>query len=72
MNVKIEGEKANFRSEKRVKLLNEFPNRLALHEITINSIYACTLVIAAQQEEIFWIFDFVGEQQANCLERLLS
>lgn len=55
-----------------MKLLNEFPNRLALHEITINSIYACTLVIAAQQEEIFWIFDFVGEKQANCLERLLS
>lgn len=40
--------------------------------ITVNSIYACTLVIAAQQEEVLGIFDFVGEQQANCLERLLS
>lgn len=60
-------QKANFRSEfaKWIFFLNGW-------KITINSIYACTLVIAAQQEEIFWIFDFVGEKQANCLERLLS
>jgi hypothetical protein len=49
-----------------------FANRLTLSTITVNSIYACTLVIAAQQKEILWIFDFVGEKQANCLERLLS
>lgn len=38
----------------------------------INAIYACTLMITAQQEEILRVFDFVGEQQTNCLERLLS
>jgi len=29
-------------------------------------------VIAAQNEEILWIFDFVCKQQADCLERLLA
>lgn len=57
--------------KKRVSISDlNFPIDFIL--ITVNSIYACTLVIAAQQEEIFWIFDFVGEKQANCLEWLLS
>jgi hypothetical protein len=40
--------------------------------ITVNSIYACTLVIAAQQKEVLWIFDFVGEEQADGFERLFA
>lgn len=60
--------KANFRSEKE-KLLNKFPE-IDWHftKITVNSIDACTFVIATQQEEIFWIFDFVGEKEANGLK----
>lgn len=29
-------------------------------------------MIAAQQKEIFWIFDFVGEKEADSLEGLFS
>lgn len=38
----------------------------------INSIYTGALVVAAKQEEILRIFDFIGEQEADCLQRLLS
>lgn len=29
-------------------------------------------MIAAQQEEVLWIFDFVRQQQANGLQRLFA
>lgn len=31
-----------------------------------------TLVVPPQQEKVFWVFNFVGQQQADCLQRLLS
>lgn len=38
----------------------------------VDAIDGGTLMIAAQQKEILGIFDFVREQQADCLERLLA
>lgn len=41
----------------------------------IEAIYpvdACTLVVAAQQEKIFWVLDFVREEQTDRLQGLLS
>lgn len=32
----------------------------------------CALVVATQKEEIFGVFDLVGQQQADCLEALQS
>jgi hypothetical protein len=29
-------------------------------------------VVTTQDEEIFWIFNLVGKEKANCLKRLLS
>lgn len=49
-----------------------FPIDWRFWKITVYSIYARALVISAQQEEILGIFNFVCEQEANCLERLLS
>lgn len=40
--------------------------------LPVNSIYTRTLVVAAKQEEVLWIFDFVREQQADGLQGLLS
>ena len=28
-------------------------------------------MISTQQEKVFWVFDLVGEKQADCLQRLL-
>ena len=38
----------------------------------INPINAGTLVVASQQKEILWVFDFVGKQQRHNFQRLLS
>ena len=38
----------------------------------VDTIYACTLVVASQKEKILWEFDFVGKEQADCLKRLLT
>lgn len=48
------------------------PARRGKWNSPVNSIYACALVVAAQQEEVLRIFDFVREQQADGLQRLLS
>jgi uncharacterized protein YqiB (DUF1249 family) len=39
---------------------------------SIDSVDGSTLVISAEDEKVFWVFDLVCEQQANRLERLLS
>ena len=31
----------------------------------INPIDSCTLVVSTQKEEVFWVFDLVGEQETN-------
>lgn len=38
----------------------------------INPIDTCALVVSTQQEEVFWVFDLVGEQKANHFQGLLS
>lgn len=45
---------------------------LALVVESIDAVDGCTLMVPAQDEEIFGIFDFVCEQQAYSLQRLLS
>jgi hypothetical protein len=39
---------------------------------TIDSVNAGTLVIAAQQEEVLWILNFVRKQQTDGLQGLLA
>lgn len=34
---------------------------------SINAVDAGTFVIAAQDEEVFWVLDFIGEQETDCL-----
>lgn len=38
----------------------------------IYSVDARTLVVAPQQKEIFWIFDFVRQEKADCFQRLFA
>jgi hypothetical protein len=38
----------------------------------VDTIDAGTFVVAAKNEEIFWIFDLVREQQANRFQGLFS
>lgn len=45
---------------------------LALVVEAVDPVYARALVVASQQEKVLWIFDFVGEQQTNGLQRLLA
>lgn len=44
---------------------------LALIIKTVYSINGGALVIAPQQKEILWVFDFVGQQQTDGFQRLL-
>lgn len=37
----------------------------------VDAVDGSTLVVAPQQEEILWVFDLVGQQQADGLKRLL-
>lgn len=37
----------------------------------IDAVDACTLMVPAQQEEVLRIFNLVGQQQTDCLQRLL-
>lgn len=45
---------------------------LALVVEAVDPVYARALVIASQQEEILWIFDFIRQQQTDRLQRLLA
>lgn len=38
----------------------------------VNTIDLSAFMIAAEQEEIFWVFDFVTQQQSDRLDRLLA
>jgi len=38
----------------------------------VDAVDACTLVVATEQKEVLWIFDLIGEQQADCLQWLLA
>jgi hypothetical protein len=37
----------------------------------IDSVYTCTLVVAPENEKVFGVFDLVGEEETDSLERLL-
>ena len=37
----------------------------------IDTVYRGAFVVATQQKEVLWIFDFVGKQQADRLQGLL-
>lgn len=52
------------------RVLDEFWN--LFKHLPINSIYTRALMIAAEQKEIFWIFDLVRQQEANCLQGLFA
>ncbi len=39
---------------------------------SINAIDTGTFVISSKNEEVFWVFDLVGEQEANGFQTLLS
>lgn len=56
------------------KCLPEFDvvSSLALVVEAVNAIDRCTLVIAAKDEEVFGILDFVCKQQTDSLQRLLA
>lgn len=45
---------------------------LALVVEPVNSVDRCSLVVPSQQEEVLRVFDFVREQQADRLQRLLA
>lgn len=44
---------------------------LALVIEAVDTVDGSTLVVPPEQEEVFWVFDLVGEQQADGLQRLL-
>ena len=59
--------------EHAVELLPE-PRRVPLAALVVESVNAVDarhLVVAAQHEEVLWVLDLVGEQEADGLERLL-
>lgn len=37
----------------------------------VDTVNGGTLVVAAQQEEVLWVFDLVGQKQADGLQGLL-
>ena len=37
----------------------------------VDAVDAGTLMVAPEKEEVFWVLDFVGQQQADGLQRLL-
>jgi hypothetical protein len=39
---------------------------------SVNPIDSCALVVAAQKEKVLGVLDFVGKEETNNLERLLS
>ncbi len=39
---------------------------------SVYSVDAGALVVSAQKEKVFWIFDFIGEEEADGLERLFA
>ena len=45
---------------------------LALVIEAVDAVDGGALVIASQQEEVLWVLDLVGEEEADRLERLLS
>lgn len=45
---------------------------LALVVETIDTVDRCAFVVAAQDEEVFWVFNLVREKETDGLERLLS
>lgn len=49
--------------------------RIGTLTFVVKAVYTvdgCALVVAAQDEKVLWILDFVGQQQADCLQRLLA
>lgn len=45
---------------------------LALIVETVDTVDGGTLVVATEDEEVLWVLDLVGEEEADGLERLLS
>lgn len=56
------------------KLLPHFDRKTTTAFVveSVNAVDAGAFMVAAQQEKVFRIFDFVGKEQANNLERLLA
>ena len=38
----------------------------------VDAVDTRALMVSPQHEEILWVFDFIGQHQADCLDRLLS
>lgn len=45
---------------------------LALVVESINSVDTSTLVVAAKNKKVFWVFDLVGQEQTDGLQRLFA
>lgn len=56
---------------KRLPELDVVPP-LALIVEAVYTVDGGTLVVAAEDKEVFWVFDLVGQEKADGLERLLS
>jgi len=39
---------------------------------SIDPVNACTFVVSAKNEKVFWVLDLVGKQQTDGLERLFA
>lgn len=46
----------------------ESPSSLTFIVETVDTVDACTLVIASQQKEVLWVLDLVGQQQTDGLQ----
>lgn len=44
--------------------------QLTLIVESVDAVDGSTLVVAPEQEKVFWVFDLVGQQQADGLQRL--
>lgn len=45
---------------------------LALVVEAIDAVDGCTFMVSAKHEKVLWVFDLVGKEKANGLERLLA
>lgn len=47
-------------------------HRLTFVVETIDSVDGCTLMVASEKEEIFWIFDLVGQEETYGFQGLFT
>lgn len=63
--------KHHYNNTKKKLIWNAIAYVLTLIIETVYSVDWSTLVVSPQQEEVLWIFDFVGQQETDSLQRLL-